>query len=496
VRTLSDDDIAAIRSIYGQRAARAVGAIQGNLNYPFAGAHVWAESASTGRVVGSAVTKSDGSYRIDQIPPGDYHIFAEYLDEPVRVAEITGKRGPYSNIGDGPAFQTAAGQATVAANGVTFTTLFVVTIPPTVNARIQGLNGIIHAGPMPVAAGNTYRYYVGGDGVDQIPATGFSIDSPFFQIDAASYQSEPFFASQLGYPVVSFNLRVLDNAKWGDYTLRLRRNDTGETVYLAAGIVVDPYTDFAEPNPIDNSDFFVRQQYRDFLSREPDAAGLAAWANTLNGCAPNDTRCDRVAVSSGFFRSQEFEFKGRFVFDFYKAGFARLPLYSEIIPDMSGITADTTAEVQARKAAFTNAFVQRQEFKNLYDALSNAQYVGVLMDRYTLASVRTPNPATPDDSTDAAKVVLTRADLINRLTAGTMTRAQVLRAIADSDEVSSREFNSGFVAMQYYGYLRRDPETGGYNDWLRTINANPADIRSMVNGFANSAEYRSRFGQL
>jgi hypothetical protein len=295
--------------------------------------------------------------------------------------------------------------------------------------------------------------------------------------------------------MVSFNLRVLDNAKWGDYTLRLRRGDTGETVYLAAGIVVDPYTDFVEPNPIDNADFFVRMHYLDFLSREADAGGLAAWVGTLNNCAAGDTRCDRVSVSAAFFRSQEFEFKGRFVFDFYKAAFARLPLYNEIIPDIRSVTDSTTSGVQAKKAAFTNAFVQRQEFKNTYDAMTNTQFVNTLMDRYGLPSIRTPNPATPNDSSDANKVTLTRADLINGLTAGTLTRAQVLRAIADSDQVSSSEFNSGFVAMQYYGYLRRDPEPGGYSDWLRTINANPNDIRSMVSGFMNSLEYRSRFGQ-
>jgi hypothetical protein len=49
--------------------------------------------------------------------------------------------------------------------------------------------------------------------------------------------------------------------------------------------------------------------------------------------------------------------------------------------------------------------------------------------------------------------------------------------------------------MQYFGYLRRDPDIGGYNAWMQTINARPQDIRSMVNGFVNSTEYRLRFGQ-
>jgi len=75
-----------------------------------------------------------------------------------------------------------------------------------------------------------------------------------------------------------------------------------------------------------------------------------------------------------------------------------------------------------------------------------------------------------------------------------LTRAQVLRAIADSDEVLSLEFNRAFVAMQYYGYLRRTPEAAGYNSWLAYLTAHPTDSRTMVNGFMNSAEYRLRFG--
>jgi len=62
-------------------------------------------------------------------------------------------------------------------------------------------------------------------------------------------------------------------------------------------------------------------------------------------------------------------------------------------------------------------------------------------------------------------------------------------------EVDRAEFNGAFVAMQYYGYLRRTPEEEGYQAWLRYLNANPTDFRTMVNGFMNSPEYRLRFGQ-
>jgi hypothetical protein len=76
-----------------------------------------------------------------------------------------------------------------------------------------------------------------------------------------------------------------------------------------------------------------------------------------------------------------------------------------------------------------------------------------------------------------------------------LTRAQVLRAVVESDEVGAAEYNRAFVAMQYYGYLRRKPEDEGYQAWLRVINEDPNNVRVMVNGFMNSIEYKLRFGQ-
>ncbi|MBA3247334.1 MAG: DUF4214 domain-containing protein, partial [Pyrinomonadaceae bacterium] len=76
-----------------------------------------------------------------------------------------------------------------------------------------------------------------------------------------------------------------------------------------------------------------------------------------------------------------------------------------------------------------------------------------------------------------------------------LTRAQVRRAIVEADDVMAAEFNRAFVAIQYYGYLRRIPETDGYQAWLDYLNANPNDSRTMVNGFLNAVEYKLRFGQ-
>jgi hypothetical protein len=248
------------------------------------------------------------------------------------------------------------------------------------------------------------------------------------------------------------------------------------------------------PNPIDDSQFFVRQHYLDFLSREPESSGLSAWFGVLNSCPDlhNDPTCDRITVSAAFFGSQEFQLKGVFAFHFYKLAFDRLPRYDEIGRDMQGLSGDTPAEVYSHKAAFANSFTQLPEFQTLYGPLANADFVGALMNRYQLDSITTPDPLHPDDDT---KVTLTRVDLIARLDSNIMTRAQVLRAIADSEQVFTFEYNPAFVAMQYYGYLRRTPEERGYQAWLAYLNAHPTDFRTMVRGFVDSIEYRSRFGQ-
>src|SRR5437879_4782704 len=94
------------------------------------------------------------------------------------------------------------------------------------------------------------------------------------------------------------------------------------------------------PITIDDSDFFVQEQYIDFLTRFPDQAGFDSWMTYLNGCngvssclyGPNGRR---IVTSSGFFGSQEFNLKGGYVFRFYRASFgqafAQLPQYVDMI---------------------------------------------------------------------------------------------------------------------------------------------------------------------
>jgi hypothetical protein len=116
------------------------------------------------------------------------------------------------------------------------------------------------------------------------------------------------------------------------------------------------------------------------------------------------------------------------------------------------------------KAAYTDAFAQRQEFKDRYDALSNTDYVNTL-------------------EKNAEVIVGNRKTLIDELNANQKTRAQVLREIVEQQAVSDKFFIRAFVALQYFGYLRRDPDTIGYDNWVTTLTADQNNFRHMIFGF-------------
>jgi hypothetical protein len=272
----------------------------------------------------------------------------------------------------------------------------------------------------------------------------------------------------------------------GDETLTVNLNSVGGSVVATPNTttitIVDNDSTPATQNPIDGVTPFITQQYIDFLGRLPDSIGLANWTDTLGNC-PNggfgefdNPNCDRVHVSSGFFLSEEFRGRGYWAYKFYEAGFDRRPLYTEFVPDMAQVGGPQSPQSEAiSKAAYMDAFVQRPEFKNRYDAMSNSAYVDAL-------------------ETNAEVTLTNKAALVAALDGNQKTRAQVLREIVELQSVEDKFFIRAFVAMQYFGYLRRDPDTLGYNNWVTTLTADPSNSRHMIFGFIFSDEYRHRFG--
>ncbi|HEX3248165.1 MAG TPA: DUF4214 domain-containing protein, partial [Pyrinomonadaceae bacterium] len=224
------------------------------------------------------------------------------------------------------------------------------------------------------------------------------------------------------------------------------------------------------------------QQYIDFLGRLPDPDGFHNWVATLQGCPDGGfgenlhPDCDRVHVSAGFFLSIEFQQRGYFAYRFYEVALDRRPTYAEFVPDMALVGGPQSPDSEVlSKATYTEAWTQRPEFKTRYDALSNQAYVNAL-------------------ETNAEVTVANKATLVAALNAGQMTRGEVLRNIAESQPVFEKFFNRAFVTMQYFGYLRRDPDTIGFQNWMDALNADPSNFRHMIFGFLFSTEYRQRFG--
>jgi len=260
----------------------------------------------------------------------------------------------------------------------------------------------------------------------------------------------------------------------------------------------------AGPNPIDTTNFFVRQHYLDFLNREPDAPGFAFWTNEIMVCG-NNPQCielKRINVSAAFFLSIEFQETGYFVYRTHKSGFGNLPgapvplKFLDFLKDTQQIgkgvqvgVGNWQAQLEANKQAYALAFVQRADFLTAFpNSMTAQQFVdklntnaGLVLSTGEKASLVALLGATPSD--------------VNK-------RAQVLRSVVDDQDFRNAEFNRAFVLMQYFGYLRRNPndlpdaDFSGYNFWLNKLisfGGNYIDAE-MVKAFIQATEYRQRFG--
>ena len=266
------------------------------------------------------------------------------------------------------------------------------------------------------------------------------------------------------------------------FTVRLSNPTGGASLGVPNTLTITIVSnDSVNTQPIDSTPFFVRQQYIDFLNREPDPGGFQGWQDVLNNCPPSGQNangwCDRIEVSAGFFRSPEFQGRGYFIYRFFST-VGRIPIYPEFTRDFSRVSGFLTEQqLEANKVAFVDEFMARAEFQNRYAATFNnpTAYVDALLQTVGL-------PSHP-----------WRNYWIGSLSNGSLTRAQVLRQLVESSEMYNKYYNEAFVIMQYFGYLRRTAD-GAYVDWINIMNQNGGDYRAMINGFMNSAEYRQRFG--
>ena len=272
-------------------------------------------------------------------------------------------------------------------------------------------------------------------------------------------------------------------------------------------------------NDIDASDFFVTKHYDDFLGRIPDASGLSFWINNIEACTffVQCRAVKRIDTSAAFFLSIEFQETGFLVYRANQAAYgdafdATIPTpgsplgypvpnirRAEFIADTPLISQGVQVgvgnweqQLETNKQAFMLAFVERSRFTTAFPTSMTAdefvtkldQNAGGVLSAFEKSLLLSVLGTTPADATK---------------------RSQVLRSVAEDADLKNRETMRAFVLMQYFGYLRRNPndppEVGlnyaGYKFWLDKLNSFNGDFRGaeMVKAFITSGEYRGRFGR-
>jgi Subtilase family/Calx-beta domain/Putative binding domain, N-terminal len=328
------------------------------------------------------------------------------------------------------------------------------------------------------------------------------------------------FAFAPGETTRTFGVSIInDTYQEGNETFSVSiSNPTGASLGQSTATVTIVDNDSANgTNPLTQTRFFVRQQYLDFLNREPDAPGFNFWVNNIDVCGA-DAGCRevrRVDTSASFFLSIEFKETGYLVERIYKAAYGDdtrtsstggnhdviVPIIrlNEFLPDTQRIAEGVIVnqgnwqqQLEANKQAFTQEFVQRARFQVAFPlTMTAAQFVDKLND-----NAKDRNGVRPLSATE-------RDQLVNALNSQTMTRAQVLRVVAEDADLFNSEINRAFVLIEYFGFLRRDPndapeatlDYAGYEFWLNKLNQFNGNYinAELVKAFLSSIEYNQRF---
>jgi Matrixin/Domain of unknown function (DUF4214) len=484
-RTLSEEDRQRIRSLYGskQRLGRIEGRLSETLNsstiVPLQSVHVWAEIVTTGRVVASDVSAEDGSYVLSELAAGKYRVLVspngidKLNSAQLSSHAVTTRRLPSVEISS----QTIV-------NGDVATTLNYNLLPSQsaqakLNPRLIGLNGDLSVVALPLEPGSKVKVYLSGEGIDNVPGTSISVNSPFFTVDAATLTREQL---PTVLPVVSFELNIAANAPFGDYTLRLQSN-TGEVAYVPGALTIDPGVVASVFNPVDDPRFFVTQHYSDITGRKASSELVERMASQLLQCWSriDCLRSRRLDISTSLFVDDELPVAG-FVHGLYSVALGRRPKFSEFNADRV-LLANHGSEFDANRHALALAFVERPEFRLKYSQSKGVQFVDAL-----ISSATETTGVNLESERDA---LLALYDGTNEGNAKILSRIITRPAFADA------HYNQTFILMQYFAYLRRDPDKDGYDFWVNVLKNKPVRdrtaARSVVCAFLNSAEYQSRF---
>jgi Domain of unknown function (DUF4214) len=231
---------------------------------------------------------------------------------------------------------------------------------------------------------------------------------------------------------------------------------------------VDPQVeafDIYAGSTLDDPQRFVRQQFRDFMGRQPSPEEVKPYVERIQHCKASSA-CDPAQISLELFRSTGFFDDGSFIYRLYELAFGRAPRYEEFMADFSEIRRGENGRLK-----LAQSFVNRSEFSNRYSTLSDREYADQLIKNVQIRI--------PDEERET------------QLSAQ-RTRGEILFELAQKQEISQAFTNRAFITLHFFAYLHRDPDEQGYAAWSQTLEKS-RNFEQVTSGFLNSAEYRERF---
>lgn len=221
-RTLSEDDRAGARSIYGAKNADVnccsviSGLVTGETDKPLDHLTVWAESQATGALAAATEIKPDGTFELGGMKAGKYKLFAQ------------------SSEGKNAFGARLLGEVNLkAGESAELNTSFSAS-PKSFDLRLIGFNGQLSTAAVPVNAGRSYLVFLGGNFAEEkVSAVGSS--SPLISINQASIANQDFGAD---VSVISFQIEIAESAPKGEYSLYLQTAN-GEKVFLPGSLTID-----------------------------------------------------------------------------------------------------------------------------------------------------------------------------------------------------------------------------------------------------------------
>jgi hypothetical protein len=175
------------------------------------------------------------------------------------------------------------------------------------------------------------------------------------------------------------------------------------------------------------------------------------------------------------------------VYRFYVASSGRMPRYSEFLPDIKAISPgiiiampEGQAKLEERIRHFAESWVERADFRARYKDTGAEAYIDAL----------TSNAGV---TLDAAE----RADMIDKLKRGAMTRAEVLLDIVNNEAFVEKENTRSLVLLHYFGYFQRNPDDPpdndltGFNFWIKEVEKTGEPPR-LSRAFTASIEYKEK----